>query len=332
MLSKGRAASMLVAGLIAPALGLGAAPNWLQDMDRAFTDLNYDGVFSYFSGQDVAALRIVHMVVDGEPRERLVQLNGAPREIIRRGNEVTWVLMPGDNLVELSRGVASGPFARAFTRPFDRISAQYVISDLGVGRVAGRWAQRVAVTPTDGDRYGHRLWLDREHRLLLRSELVDRRGARLEVFQFTQIEIGDGVDPSALEPGRHEGALAAVDKQPRGRAAARENTGSRWRAGWIPAGFSMAAAGVRRAGGRSESVNTMMYTDGLAAFSIFVEDAPNSGAAVAVVATRRGATVAVTEFVPGPSGRRAQVTLVGELPESTVRKIARSMYHESKAP
>ena len=320
----------LAAGLLVPALAWGAPPSWLADMNRAFTDLNYDGVFSYFTGQDVATLRIVHMVVDGEQRERLVHLNGVPREIIRRGDEVTRVLMPGDNLVELSRGIASGPFARAFTRPFDRISEQYVISDLGVGRIAGRPAQRVAVTPRDGDRYGHRLWLDREHRLLLRSELVDRRGARLEVFQFTQIEIGDGVDSAALEPGRHEGALASVDTQPRSHRAERSNVRVRWRAGWIPAGFSMAAAGVRRAGGRSESVNTLMYTDGLAAFSIFVEDEPSARAAAA--ATRQGATVAVTEFVPGPSGRRAQVTLVGELPEPTVRKIARSMYHESKDP
>ena len=319
----------LVSGLLIPALGWGAAPGWLADMNRAFMDLNYDGVFSYYTGQDVATLRIVHMVVDGEQRERLVHLNGVPREIIRWGNEVTRVLMPGDNLIELSRGIASGPFARAFIRPNDRISEQYVISDLGFGRIAGRATQRVAVTPRDGDRYGHRLWLDREHHLLLRSELVDQRGARLEVFQFTQIEIGDGVDPSALEPGRHEGALASVDSQPRG-GADRDNVRIRWRAGWIPAGFSMAAASVRRARGRSEPINTMMYTDGLASFSIFIEDEPTASAAVA--ATRQGATVAVTEFVRGPTGRRAQVTLVGELPEPTVRKIARSMFHESKEP
>ena len=320
----------LAAGLVIPALGWGAAPNWLADMNRAFMDLNYDGVFTYFTGQDVATLRIVHMIVDGQQRERLVHLNGAPREIIRRGDEVTRVLMPGDNLVELSRGIASGPFARAFIRPFNRISEQYVISDLGVGRIAGRPAQRIAVTPKDGDRYGHRLWLDQEHHLLLRSELVDQHGARLEVFQFTQIEIGDGVDPAALEPGRHEGALASVDRQPRGVEADPGEVRVRWRAGWIPAGFSIAAAGVRRAGGRLEAVNTLMYTDGLAAFSVFVEDEPS--ARTAAVATRQGATVAVTEFVLGPSGRRAQVTLVGELPEPTVRRIARSIYHDSQKP
>ena len=44
---------------------------WLSDMNRAFMDLSYDGIFSYFSGDELATLRIVHMVVDGEQRERL---------------------------------------------------------------------------------------------------------------------------------------------------------------------------------------------------------------------------------------------------------------------
>ncbi len=45
---------------------------WLSDMNRAFTDLSYDGIFSYFSGNDMASLRIVHMVVGGEQRERSI--------------------------------------------------------------------------------------------------------------------------------------------------------------------------------------------------------------------------------------------------------------------
>ncbi len=31
---------------------------WLDDMNRAFRDLNYDGVFSYFTGSDLASLRV----------------------------------------------------------------------------------------------------------------------------------------------------------------------------------------------------------------------------------------------------------------------------------
>ena len=59
----------LALALLFAASGTSAADNgdprvWLSDMNRAFTDLSYDGIFSYFSGEDLASLRIVHMVVD----------------------------------------------------------------------------------------------------------------------------------------------------------------------------------------------------------------------------------------------------------------------------
>ena len=54
--------------------------------------------------------------------------------------------------------------------------------------------------PRDEDRFGYRLWLDEETRLLLKSELIDAEGNALEIFQFNSIVIGDEVDPAALQP------------------------------------------------------------------------------------------------------------------------------------
>ena len=325
-----RPAAFLI-GLLAPACCFGA-PAWLNEMNQAFAELNYDGVFSYFTGQDLATMRIVHLVVDGEHRERLVQLNGPPREIIRRGDEVTQVLVPEDRFRELSRGLASGPFLRAFVHQLDHISGLYAIAGLGPGRIAGRPAQGIALMPKDDDRFGHRLWLDQEHRLLLRSELLDRNGKRLEVFQFTQISIGDAVDPANLAPGRYEGAEATIHSlsSPAPAAVGRSHG---WRLGWKPTGFARATADVRPMpladGRRRKAVSILMYSDGLAAFSVFVEDMPASGAAVRV--SKLGATVALRESVSGPSGQRTLVTLVGELPEATARRIARSVRYEAQA-
>ena len=69
----------------------------------------------------------------------------------------------------------------------------------GTDRVAGRATHRIAVTPKDRDRYGYRVWLDQDNHLLLRSELVDFEGARLEIFLFTEISFGADVSPAALE-------------------------------------------------------------------------------------------------------------------------------------
>jgi len=296
---------------------------WLDDMNRAFSELSYDGIFSYFSGQDLASLRVVHMVVDGEQRERLVHLNGAPREIVRRGDEVACIVMPGDALLELEESIPSGPFARAFVRRYDRISENYGLSFFGEDRVADRTAVRVAVTPRDDNRYGYRLWLDKRTRLLLRSELVDAEGRRLEIFQFNQIRFDDEVDAALLEPEGKDGSLVShltlATKQPQ--PVSREDLA--WEAGWLPDGFSMAAADIRRAPSSLKSINTIMYSDGLAAFSVFVEGMPDSGAASMV--SRNGATVAVTHMIRDHQDEPHLVTLVGEIPTPTAQRIARSV-------
>jgi sigma-E factor negative regulatory protein RseB len=83
----------------------------------------------------------------------------------------------------------------------------------------------------------------------------------------------------------------------------------------------MAAADVRRKPSTLKDVNTMMYSDGIAAFSVFIEAMPPAGAGNVV--SRNGATVAVTHL-----SRQAEphlVTVVGELPTETAQKIARSV-------
>jgi len=309
--------------LCAPAVLAETPRAWLDDMNRAFSQLSYDGIFSYFSGQDLASLRVVHMVVDGEQRERLVHLNGAPREIVRRGDQVACIVMPGDALLELEESIPSGPFARAFVRRYDRISENYGLSFFGEDRVADRTAVRVAVNPLDDDRYGYRLWLDKETRMLLRSELVDGSGQRLEIFQFNQIRFGDAVDPALLEPEGKDGSLVShltlATKQPE--SVSGEDIG--WEVGWLPDGFSMAAADIRRAPSSLKSINTMMYTDGLAAFSVFVEDMPDTGAASML--SRNGATVAVTRKITDQRDEPYLVTLVGEIPAATAKRIAGSV-------
>jgi len=300
-----------------------AARVWLEDMNQAFSTLSYDGVFSYFSGQDLASLRVVHMVVDGVQRERLVHLNGAPREFVRRGEQVDCILMPGDALIELERSMPSGPFARAFVRQYDDISDHYGLSFHGSDRVAGRDAVRLAVMPHDDDRFGYRLWLDRQTRLLLRSELISGDGERLEIFQFTQLALGDEVDPAALEPEGRSGSVVSHLTLAAQAGDAVPDAEPAWEAGWLPAGFTMAAADRRRMAGERKAVNTLMYTDGVAAFSLYIESMPSSGAASMV--SRNGATVAVTELVDGPSRQQHLVTLVGELPTVTAQRIARSV-------
>jgi sigma-E factor negative regulatory protein RseB len=296
---------------------------WLDDMNGAFADLTYDGIFSYYSGAELATLRIVHMVVDGEQRERLVHMNGAPREILRRGEEIICRVEPDDALLALGDSIPTGPFAGAFVRSYNRISDYYGLSFFGDDRVADRPARRLAVLPRDEHRFGYRLWLDKETRLLLRSELIDVDGNRLEIFQFNHLRLGDAVDPADLEPEDRAGVqphhltLASKRAEPLGKQDVN------WVPGWLPAGFALGAADVRLTPGSERAVSRMLYSDGLAAFSVFIEALPEPD--VVPMESSNGATVAVTHLLEGAAGDAVGaylVTVVGEIPTATARRIA----------
>ena len=296
---------------------------WLGDMNRALSELDYDGVFSYYTGRDMAALRVVHMVIDGERRERLVYLNGPHREIIRSGDNAVSILSPDDAFLELAGSMSSGPLTFAYSGAFDSISNQYDVARSGTGRIAGRAAERISVTPWDEDRYGYRLWLDRENGLMLRSELIGTNGEKLEVFQFTSIAFGREVSPTALQPSEDANLSALHLESAKAMPVRSPMPRLRWHTGWVPAGFSMATAEVLQSPARPKPVETVMYSDGLASFSVFVEDRPDMVELHGTV--RHGATVAVSDEVPAPGGQWALVTLVGELPEETARRIAASV-------
>lgn len=334
-ISKGLLGVTLLAALSTTQAG---GPELLMRMNQAFAQASYDGIFTYYSGDEMTSLRVVHKVVDGVQQERLVHLNGAPREILRHGDEVLCIVMPGDDIAVLEQSIPAGPFARAFVREFDRLAGLYEVQTMGEGRVADRPAIRVAVNPLDEHRYGFRLWLDEETYLLLRSEMVDQAGNRLEVFQFSKIVFGDDVKAEALEADEPQGSmishltLRSADDKPE---VATEDA-HRWHAGWIPDGFRMAAVDVRQKR-TNQAMNSLIYSDGIATFSIFLEPMPTRGAASMM--SQSGATVVITRGIglPGTadhteqaSGFAAQrhyylATLVGEIPPETAKRIIESV-------
>ena len=352
--------SVALAGAVAFAAAAVAAPDtasadrtptqWLEAMEGAFRGLDYDGVFTHYaSNQDqpaesrdvtggvppgnaasssgfrisakLATFRVVHKVVDGVERERVVHLNGPVREILRTGDEVARILQPGDELLELEGDIPAGPYGRLFARRFDRIGTYYDVAVNGQDRVAGRRAVRLLVHPRDGDRFGYRLWLDEETGLLLRSELRDTDHAHLEIFQFTALRIGDDVDAKDLVPAT-EGALV---RHLSTASTAPAPAPPAWQARWVPPGFELNSADVRRTPDNPRDVSTLVFSDGLATFSVFVEAMPETGAGSVV--SRAGATVALTHLASSQGGDHL-VTVVGEVPVATARRIAAGVYRK----
>lgn len=337
---------------------------WLEAMGRTMRSTDFDGVFSHFAAsheqwiglesrheggaQDAAeddragfeagyrssfgvtSFRVVHKISNGTKHVRIVQLDGERREKVRRGDELTLVHMPGDALFADAGAPPIMPHARIWAINFERMADCYSADFDGRGRVAGRSAIALLVTPCDRHRFGYRLLLDAKTSMLLRFDSIEMRdGASrsVEIFQFHTLRVGGGIDDADLEPNAEGARMRRVKAPRRPTDMAREarDAPSRWRIGWVPPGFRLLDADTHRHAdgeGDARDVETLMFSDGLAAFSVFIEPVPETGAGSVV--SRSGATVALTWRI-AEGKEQSLVSVVGEVPVATARRIATSV-------
>ncbi|MDE0193545.1 MAG: MucB/RseB C-terminal domain-containing protein [Gammaproteobacteria bacterium] len=315
--------------------------DWLHAMDDAFRNLNYDGVFEYSIASHsqiriqnrqgnsafrltaevahdvtVASFRIVHMVIDGVEHERIAHRGGPGREILRTGGQVSYVLPADGKSFAVAAGLPTGPYPGRIMRSED-LSANYRFNLSGRSSVIERPAVCLEVHPLDDDRYGFLLWLDEETGLLLRSELRDANGRYLERVEFLSLTVGDSVSEDALQS-----EIPGVRVQPADESSAAPAPPTvpvSWKIGWVPAGFRITDAHPREA---RKGVH-VMFSDGLATFSVFIEAAPQSAAGG--VFSRNGATVLLSHDLTGERGDYL-VTVVGEVPPETAHRVAESVF------
>ena len=291
-----------------------SAEQWVHKMLTAAREVSYQGHSILFSGGQVTSLAIYHAPVDNEIWERVVHLSGEPGEILRKGSTIT-CLHPGSS----SRlSVQSSPLGKltALEESAQTVSRYYRFKQAGNERVAGREGVRIDVEPLDSYRYGYSLWLDEASGVLLKSQTNPAEGDPLEIFEFVSLDIGDPIPKSAFEPSPQLTAVASsVQLEPKATTVVAKN-GS-WEADWLPDGFRKAGRTSTRAD--KPDMSARVYTDGLAAFTIFFE----SKAPLHRETTRsHGATVAVNHLLPD-SG--AMVTVVGEVPLATAVKVAENV-------
>lgn len=313
----------------APLQAGGSPDQWLAGMITAGQQAHYTGRSIYMAGSaDVISLEVRHAVFDGEAWERIIHLSDQQAEILRRGRKVS-CLHP-NNKTEFSLGQLSSSLQNPFMRENFALPAHYRLVKGGASRVAGRNVWQLDVLPEDRLRYGYRLWLDKETGLLLKSVTLDQRGNALELFEFVQIDLDTTLTKADFEPGE---ALKQATRPPNGAAAPASESAAQdtaenkdrgwpvnWRLAWLPKGFAAANNEMRPlAGGPAAS---QVYSDGLAAFTVFLEPMVQETAPEG--SQTHGATLAVSRQLSRGEDRYL-VTIVGEIPMETALQVAASV-------
>lgn len=295
----------------------GDAQDWLMRINQAAERLNYEGRFVYQRGTQLETMRIFHRAEKGVVTERLVSLTGPAREVIRTDEEVRCYLPDQKSVVIEHRRLDRAGFVAIVPERIADIGQNYMIELGRTTRIAGRVAQELRISPRDDYRYGYRLWADRETGLLLKADVVDEGGKMLEQFLFTQIDIGRHIPDSALEPQTSNGDLVWYRDSETPPGAAKRS----WRATRVPKGFKLSSTVVRRLPKGNRVVEQLVYSDSLAAVSIFVEKL-GDGTQTSMMEgpTRVGALHALGKTTDGH-----HVTIVGEVPAKTIAMFGNSL-------
>lgn len=285
---------------------------WLSQMRDAIQNASYQGEYLHRRGDQTSAYSIAHTVRDGEPVERLQQLDGAMIEVIRRGNRLV-CYYPAGAEDQLARPIPAAPFSQVGPMALDRLAQSYQAEAVGEARVAGRSARVITLT-ADPWRYTHRLWLDRDTGLLLQSEILSSDDEILEQFRYTRLSVGGPVPESALQPtlsgsnGRQQALVQPPMPVPDTESFLTELS-------WMPPMFKLTMA--QRDASADGWLEKRVYSDGLATFSVFIEPAM---AAEPDSLVRMGATTALMSEIDGLT-----VTVIGEIPRATAERLRDSV-------
>jgi sigma-E factor negative regulatory protein RseB len=293
------------------------AGKWLDRMNRAVDELNYRGTFMHVIDGTSEALNIVHRNVAGNSGERILSLDGPRREIVRENDQVRWIL-PDQKLVLLETRKDVSPLVSALPSYSADLEPHYEINLRATARIANRSAQMIEIKPRDDFRYGYVLWLDQETAMPLKSQLMDERGHTVEQIQFTEINLAGDITAADLEPTINTDGFSTM-RPPESAALVADVP---WRASAVPGGFKLSAATQSPMPGSKYPVEHLVYSDGLATVSVFIED-PKTKAEVNDGFSKVGST---NTFSLTLRGRK--VTAVGEVPRQTVRTIASSLVAE----
>ncbi len=146
--------------------------------------------------------------------------------------------------------------------------------------------------------------------------MLNARNQVVEQYAFTELNIGGKIKPDWTVPNKDTAALL----EPQQLKADERIASSGWRVDALPRGFQKIMEVRRPMHGRKAPVLHMVFSDGLAGISVFIENMPSDSDDVGPNLSSQGAIQVYRKEVDDHL-----VTVVGEVPPRTVMQVADSV-------
>ena len=164
-------------------------------------------------------------------------------------------------------------------------------------------------------RYAQQWWMEAKSGLPVRARYFNERNEIIEQVSFTDLQIDVRVSRHHL---RSVFAPKAQDWKTETVAAPGANTvESGWIVRELPPGFVKVREGVRAMGAPGQRVTHLLFSDGVATISVFIE---NAGASEPLGMTQQGAVNVYRRQI-----QESVVTVLGQTPPQTLKMIAEAV-------
>ncbi|ERH66640.1 anti-sigma E factor [Pantoea dispersa EGD-AAK13] len=278
-------------------------------MEQASQNLNYEFAYINVSRLGIESLRYRHAVIDNRVFAQLLQMDGPRREVIQRGNDISY-FEPGLDPFSLPGNHIIDALPALMFADFSRLGDAYDFIPVGRSRMADQMCEVVRIVSRDGTRYSYVVWLDVDTKLPLRIDLLDRDGETLEQFRVISFAVDEGV--RNLMQGLEKANLPPSLSLPAG-----DKVQLSWQPGWLPAGMKLISQSRRDIPAMNKTVESRLYSDGLFSFAINITPADKSSSPQSLRTGRRTVQTEVRD--------NREITVVGELPPTTAKRIADSI-------
>ena len=299
----------------------------LKRMSDADRDKNYQGTFILRKEDELSTLRVTHGMDEKGVWESMETLDGEARTILRLNSRVISIF-PDRELVTIRHTSQNQSLHPQLPENISQLKLFYTIKRLNDDRIANHPALVVDLMPKDQFRYGYRYWVDKNTGMLLRCDLVSEEKKVVEQMMFTSLDYLEAMPPQTFEMQQFAQFEQSIIDEPVLDVSA--TAPRQWVVNRPPKGFMLTQSTMRYS--KPSNINAdasssdkkhpdllhMVYSDGLASVSVFIEKNLGPDKHLQGIASMG----AVNAF--GSSKDDYFVTVVGEVPVKTVKSMAQS--------
>lgn len=300
---------------LAQSVAFAEADPWaaLQKTALAARALNYQGVFVYQNGAQLRSVQITHMNDGANEFTRNMVMEGERREVYSQGKDIV-ILQPKNDKVVMEKRHGQNLFPAIFPSNLDLIKTSYNARFGPNEIISGRSAQIINLESKDAYRYSYKLWTDNENSLLLKMVLLNKDEA-VEQVEFNQINFQHNQQSNVVQPKIDISKNYVIDDL----SNTNHVNGGKWSVADLPPGYRKIDQIELKVPGKSVIVNQLIYSDGLAAVSLFIEPV-SKGVRPKVGHTVMGSTNVCANVIDG-----YQIIVVGEVPAGAVMQISKAV-------